>query len=85
MTTSANRPAPSVEDTIMIRTDQGQIAVPSGSTLEAVVDLLLATQDKTSDSVATAVNGQFVPRGARAGHVLTEGDTVLCFSPITGG
>ena len=28
---------------------------------------------------------QFVARHARAAHVLQDGDTVLCFSPITGG
>jgi sulfur carrier protein len=36
-------------------------------------------------SVATAVNGQFVPRSLRAQQPLTEGDTILTFQPIEGG
>ena len=71
--------------TITIRTDHGPQALPAGSTLADAVDLILATQSKTAEQVATAVNGQFVPRGARAAHVLQDGDAVLCFSPITGG
>lgn len=70
---------------ITVRTDQGHLSVPAGSTLALVVEQLLAQQGQTPDGVATAVNGQFVPRAARHNHVLNEGDTVLCFSPITGG
>ena len=36
-------------------------------------------------AVATAVNGEFVARGLRSGHVLAEGDQVQCFRPIVGG
>jgi sulfur carrier protein len=70
---------------ITIRTDHGHLSVPAGSTLASVVDQIVARQNKTPACVATAVNGQFVARGARAGFVLDEGDTVMCFSPITGG
>ena len=72
-------------DTITIRTDQGELNLPAGITLADAMDAVLAGQDKGPESVATAVNGAFVSRGARAGHVLRDGDTVLCFSPITGG
>jgi len=74
-----------IDYNITIRTDQGHMAVPAGSTLDVVVDKLVSAQGKTPACVATAVNGLFVARGARASHVLNEGDTVLCFSPITGG
>lgn len=84
MNSQMSSPYP-VDYHITIRTDQGHLSVPAGSTLAMVVDTLLAPQGQAHDSVATAVNGQFVARGARAGHVLNEGDTVLCFSPITGG
>ena len=70
---------------ITVRTDIGHLSVPAGSSLACVVEQILAQQGKTPESVATAVNGQFVPRGARANRVLEEGDTVMCFSPITGG
>lgn len=70
---------------ITIRTDEGPLSLVQGSTLAEALDILLAARGKAPDSVATAVNGQFVARGLRAGHELRDGDTVLCFSPITGG
>ena len=36
-------------------------------------------------ALATAVNGQFVPRSQRAQQPLGEGDTILTFQPIEGG
>ena len=36
-------------------------------------------------SLATAVNGEFVPRAQRAGRLLRPGDQVTCFQPIVGG
>jgi len=36
-------------------------------------------------ALATAVNGEFVPRAARAARPLREGDAVFTFQPITGG
>ena len=74
-----------MNDNITIQTDQGPLTLASPATLEAAIDAMLASSNRTVDSVATAVNGQFVPRRARADHVLADGDTVLCFSPITGG
>ena len=71
--------------TIHIRTDQGDLCLPQGSTLLDAVDQLLASQGRLPESVATAVNGQFVARSLRASHVLHDGDAVLCFAPITGG
>ena len=37
------------------------------------------------ESVATALNGQFVAREARAQALLQDGDQVLLFKPIVGG
>lgn len=76
---------PTALTTITIRTDQGTLSLPTDSTLADAVQQLLAAQGKADDSVATAVNGKFVARGERARHRLRDGDTVLCFSPITGG
>lgn len=71
-------------DLLTIHTDRGALRLPVGSTLADAVGLLLqAAPDATT--VATAVNGEFVARSARADHALHDGDTVLCFSPITGG
>ena len=55
--------------------------IADGTTLaELVAELGVAPQ-----SLATAVNGEFVPRGARAGCALHDGDAVFTFQPITGG
>ena len=42
-------------------------------------------QGLASDALATAVNGQFVPRTLRAQQALAEGDTIVTFQPIEGG
>jgi len=70
---------------ITIRTDQGDLQLPAGSTLADAVARILADRDVQADQVATAVNGDFVARSARITHALKDGDSVLCFSPITGG
>ena len=71
--------------TITIHTDSGPLPLPWACPLDEAVKRLLAESGKDPASVATAVNGQFVPRHARPAHILSEGDTVLCFAPITGG
>ena len=55
--------------------------LPPGSTLAELV----AALGHEPAAVATAVNGEFVARGARNAHVLSDGDRVHCFKPITGG
>lgn len=72
-------------ETITIHTDRGPVTLPARCSLEAAVERLLQDSDKDASSVATAVNGQFVARTDRGNHILSDGDTVLCFSPITGG
>lgn len=54
---------------------------PEGLTLAA----LLAAQGVKAEQVATAVNGEFVPRTQREVTVLQPGDTVLTFEAIVGG
>jgi sulfur carrier protein len=46
---------------------------------------LIAALGEPPQSLATAVNGEFVPRSARASVQLRDGDAVFTFQPITGG
>ena len=66
---------------ITVHFDQQTLQVPAGTTLAA----LLALQQRAPESVATALNGLFVPREARPGTVLGHGDQILLFRPIVGG
>jgi sulfur carrier protein len=45
----------------------------------------LRAQDAPPTGLATAVNGQFVPRYLREQQKLAEGDTIVTFQPIEGG
>lgn len=54
---------------------------PGGSTLAD----LLETSGQPPASFASAVNGEFVARDARAQTLLAEGDAVFTFQAITGG
>jgi sulfur carrier protein len=55
--------------------------VPDSATLADLVNAL----GEAPQALATAVNGDFVPRNARDGVRLREGDEVFTFQPITGG
>ena len=66
---------------IEIRLNQDSVRLPEGATLASLV----ASLDKPPASLATAVNGEFVPREQRAAHPLHDGDVVMTFEPITGG
>ena len=46
---------------------------------------LVSALGQAPQALATAVNGEFVPRAARPGVQLREGDAVFTFQPITGG
>lgn len=52
---------------------------------QATLADLVAALGQPPQSLATAVNGDFVPRAARAGVQLRDGDAVFTFQPITGG
>jgi sulfur carrier protein len=51
---------------------------------ETLADLVAAL-GQPPQALATAVNGEFVARAARAETRLREGDAVFTFQPITGG
>jgi sulfur carrier protein len=55
--------------------------LPAGSTLADA----LAAGGQPAASFASAVNGEFVARDARANTVLSDGDAVFTFQAITGG
>ena len=46
---------------------------------------LISSRGLAESAVATAVNGDFVPRQARAATLLTEGDKVELVAPRQGG
>lgn len=46
---------------------------------------LIASLHQPPQALATAVNGEFVPRQARCERKLNDGDAVFTFQPITGG
>jgi sulfur carrier protein len=68
-------------DSLTILLDGKPHAVPSSTTLEALV----TDVGHTAQAVSTAINGDFVPRAQRASRVLIAGDAVLLFQPIVGG
>ena len=51
----------------------------------ATLGELLAELDYAETQVATARNGEFVPRGARAATQLTAGDRIEIVAPRQGG
>jgi thiamine biosynthesis protein ThiS len=55
--------------------------IHNGSSLEE----LIITEKISLDSVATAVNNIFISKAERSKYILKNGDTVIVFSPITGG
>ena len=55
--------------------------VDAGATLADLV----AALGQAPEALATAVNGEFVPRAGRASRPLHDGDAVFTFQPITGG
>jgi len=64
-----------------LRFNEQTIPCPEGLTLAS----LLTEQGVNAGQVATAVNGEFVPRTQREITVLQPGDTVLTFEAIVGG
>lgn len=55
------------------------------ATRATTLDTLLSEVGLDASTVATAVNGNFVPKSLRAGHALTEGDQVEVLAPMQGG
>jgi sulfur carrier protein len=69
------------EDALLISLDGEPYNVPPGTTLAILIDNL----GYAAQSVSTAINAQFVPRGQWADRVLQAHDRVLLFQPIVGG
>lgn len=67
--------------TLQIELDGQPHALPAGQTLAELV----AALGHAPQAVGTALNGEFVARGARAAHRLRDGDAVVLFQPIVGG
>ena len=67
--------------TMQITVNGESRAVDESATLADLVSAL----GQAPQALATAVNGEFVPRTARAGVQLRDGDAVFTFQPITGG
>ncbi|PZQ16873.1 MAG: thiamine biosynthesis protein ThiS [Ancylobacter novellus] len=62
--------------------------IVNGSTLEVEAETLasaLVALDYGDATVATAVNGAFVPKGARADRTLNDGDRIEIVAPRQGG
>jgi sulfur carrier protein len=66
---------------IAIQLNKEHLRFPDGTTLAGLV----AALDKPPATLATAVNGDFVPRQQREQRELRDGDVVTTFEPITGG
>ncbi|GAB4212216.1 MAG: hypothetical protein Fur007_04080 [Rhodoferax sp.] len=59
----------------------GHPEITTANTLQAWVD----ARGVLPTALATAINGQFVPRSRRAVQPLAEGDSIQTFQPIEGG
>lgn len=65
----------------MLTFNDQTLPCPDGLTLAELLD----AQGLDADTIATAVNGAFVPRALRASTPLKPDDTVLTFQAIVGG
>ncbi|MDX2204393.1 MAG: sulfur carrier protein ThiS [Hyphomicrobiaceae bacterium] len=70
----------SVADRLSVHVN-GEAMLTGATTLEALV----ASLGHEARSVATAVNGDFVARGARAQRRLAKGDAIEIVAPRQGG
>lgn len=55
------------------------------TTEAATLDAVLIENGYTDATVATAVNGNFVPATLRTTHTLTDGDQIEVLAPMQGG
>jgi sulfur carrier protein len=70
-----------MNDDLDILLDGQQRRIAAGTSLQSLLDELgMAAAD-----AATAVNGEFVSRAARADRLLQGGDSVMLFRAIVGG
>ena len=62
-----------------------QVNGEAHTTAAATLHDWVLAQEAAPESLATAINGQFVPRTARTNTLLRAGDHIQTFQPITGG
>ena len=75
-------PVSTASDTTLTMTVNGvQRTIAAHSTLGTLVTHL----GHAPESIATALNGEFVPRAQRDSQALRDGDNVTCFQAIVGG
>ena len=55
------------------------------TTAAATLDAVLIENGYAEATVATAVNGNFVPATLRASHTLNDGDQIEVLAPMQGG
>lgn len=72
---------PERADCVAITLNGEALSVPAGTTLASLV----SGHGDADSAVATAVNGDFVPRAIRATTVLAPGDAVSFLKAIVGG
>ncbi len=66
---------------ILITVNGKSQSIPLGASLATVI----TNAQLAAEAVATAVNGEFVPRNDRASRELLDGDAIFTFQAITGG
>lgn len=76
-----NTPPVGDNRTVLNLTVNGQACQSDAVTLQDWVN----AQGLVPQAIATALNGRFVRRDARAALRLNEGDVILTFQPIEGG
>lgn len=54
-------------------------------TQEATLEKVLIEYGFGSATIATAINGDFVPAAMRKGHALQDGDRIEVLAPMQGG
>jgi len=74
-----SRPDPATHVAVIVN---GESHTLSSDT--SLADLLMRF-GHAPETVAVAVNGEFVPRASRRDRILCGGDQVSCFTPIVGG
>lgn len=74
------------DDTIEITINGEPRRIGQNQSVADVLALLDAEANAApASAVATAINGDFVARTARAQRTLRDGDALFVFQPVTGG
>ncbi len=74
-------PDDNIQFTVDVTVNGQEHSFPAFSTMADLVERL----ERVPDSIATAVNGEFIVRSQRSAYTLCFGDQVDLFQPIVGG